>query len=152
MNKLLMACLFTVGMISVLFSQTGEDPITDYAGQTTTASTEEICANIPNYFTPDRDGVDDEWCLKSSGADKCILRLWTPGGSHIYWDKAYTVEDNRTVCLWDNGIGNGGTTYPDGTYYYHIRLLDTTTGTERIFEGIVELFGSTRVVEKEQGQ
>ena len=107
------------------------------------ADDQSICANIPNYFTPDRNGIDDEWCVKSSGADKCILRLWTPGGSHIYWDKAYTLEDNRTTCLWDNGIGSGGTIYPDGVYYYKIRFLNTDTGTEREFQGSVTILGST---------
>jgi len=142
MKKILIIVIVILGMAYKVEAQ----PFNATKGDTvlqTNYATNDICANIPNYFTPNRDGIDDEWCIKSSGADKCILWLWNRWGSHIIWDKEYAIEDNRTVCLWDNGIGNGGTTYPNGTYYYILLFKNTTNGTERRFEGIVELWGST---------
>ena len=104
-------------------------------------NTQSICAFIPNNFTPDRDGFDDVWCIKTSGADKCILWLWNRWGTHIFWDKEYDIEENGTTPLWYNGIGNGGTQYPQATYDYLI-VKNTTTGEIRHFQGSVQIWGN----------
>lgn len=132
--------------VSYVFSQPAAD--VDSTMSTVMFNKGSICANIPNVFTPNRDGFDDEWCLKSSGADKCTLWLWV-GSTRIIWGTEYVTGENGTTCLWSNGIGDGGTTYPNGTYYYTITLENITTGGERTFQGSVTIFGSTRIEEEE---
>ncbi len=83
--------------------------------------------------------MNDVWCIKTSGADKCILWLWNGWGSHIFWDKEYDIEENGTTPLWYNGVGNGGTQYPQGTYFFIIDLKNTETGVIRRFQGSVDI-------------
>ncbi len=139
MNKRWIIIIIMVFAAFPVFSQEGGNSDTTIYITTALVDESGICARIPNVFTPDRDGIDDEWCIKTTGANECTLYLKNSWGSHIIWGEVYETEDNMTTCLWDNGIGNGGTTYPESTYYYTIKLKNTDTGAERIFKGSVDI-------------
>ena len=95
-----------------------------------------ICAWIPSIFTPNRDGHLDEWCIKTTGSTNGHLLLKRSWGS-IIKDEDFSVEGNITKCLWDNGIGSGGTQYPSDIYLYTITLTNENTGQQKIYTGIV---------------
>lgn len=69
---------------------------------------------IPNAFTPNGDGINDLWNIKSIEAyPKCIVSVYNRYGALIYQSKGYPRS-------WD-GTSNG-TPVPTGAYYYIINL------------------------------
>jgi gliding motility-associated-like protein len=69
---------------------------------------------VPNAFTPNGDGINDLWNIKSIEAyPKCIVSVYSRYGTLIYQSKGYPRS-------WD-GTSNG-TPVPTGTYYYIINL------------------------------
>jgi len=71
---------------------------------------------VPNAFTPNGDGVNDLWNIKSIQAyPKCIVSIYSRYGALVYQSKGYPQA-------WD-GTRNGSPV-PTGTYYYIINLND----------------------------
>ncbi|HTK21525.1 MAG TPA: gliding motility-associated C-terminal domain-containing protein [Mucilaginibacter sp.] len=71
---------------------------------------------IPNAFTPNGDGINDLWNIKSIEAyPKCIVSVYSRYGTLVYQSKGYPRS-------WD-GTSNGSGV-PTGTYYYIINLND----------------------------
>ncbi|MBS1523447.1 MAG: gliding motility-associated C-terminal domain-containing protein [Bacteroidetes bacterium] len=69
---------------------------------------------IPNAFTPNGDGINDFWNIKSIEAyPKCIVSVYSRYGTLVYQSKGYPRS-------WDGT--SGGTPVPTGTYYYIINL------------------------------
>lgn len=69
---------------------------------------------IPNAFTPNGDGINDLWNIKSIEAyPKCMVSVYSRYGTLVYQSKGYPRS-------WD-GTSNG-TPVPTGTYYYIINL------------------------------
>jgi gliding motility-associated-like protein len=69
---------------------------------------------IPNAFTPNGDGINDLWNIKSIEAyPKCIVSVYSRYGTLVYQSKGYPRS-------WD-GTSNGSL-LPTGTYYYIINL------------------------------
>jgi gliding motility-associated-like protein len=74
---------------------------------------------IPNAFTPNGDGINDLWNIKSIEAyPKCIISVYSRYGALVYQSKGYPRS-------WD-GTSNG-TPVPTGTYYYIIDLNEDNT-------------------------
>lgn len=71
---------------------------------------------VPNAFTPNGDGVNDLWNLKSIEAyPRCLVSIYSRYGTLVYQSKGYPQA-------WD-GTRNGSPV-PTGTYYYIINLND----------------------------
>ena len=69
---------------------------------------------IPNAFTPNGDGINDVWNIKSLiDYPSCLVSIFTRYGSLIYQSRGYAKP-------WD-GVYNGSP-LPTGTYYYIINL------------------------------
>ena len=69
---------------------------------------------VPNAFTPNGDGINDLWNIKSIEAyPKCIVSVYSRYGTLIYQSKGYPRS-------WDGT--SSGTPVPTGTYYYIINL------------------------------
>lgn len=64
--------------------------------------------NIPNVFTPNGDGANDEWVVPTSEGT-CVVTVFDPSGRRVF-------EGEGTPVIW-NGNFNG-TPAPPGTYYY----------------------------------
>ncbi len=85
---------------------------------------------LPNAFSPNGDGINDEFRLVNYGYEKIIHFV-------IYdrWGKQVFIADHNTKG-W-NGTINGKPAEV-GTYYYNIRL-QLMNGTEKLFRGSVIL-------------
>jgi len=71
---------------------------------------------VPNAFTPNGDGINDVWNIKSlSDFPKCTVSVYNRYGSLVYQSKGYPQP-------WD-GTSNGKP-LPVGTYYYIINPND----------------------------
>jgi gliding motility-associated-like protein len=69
---------------------------------------------IPNTFTPNGDGINDTWDIKSlSFYANCSVAIFTRWGQKVYSSIGYSIP-------WDGTYK--GTALPTGTYYYVIDL------------------------------
>ncbi|MGN6637615.1 MAG: gliding motility-associated C-terminal domain-containing protein, partial [Mucilaginibacter sp.] len=73
---------------------------------------------IPNTFTPNGDGINDTWNIKSlSTYANCTVQIFDRWGQRIYSSIGYGVP-------WDGTYRGAGV--PGGTYYYIIDLKNNT--------------------------
>jgi len=68
---------------------------------------------IPNVFSPDDDGINDVFIVKSGGAVKLNLRIYTRNGDLIH-------EKIGQVVYWDGKLASGNYANP-GVYYYVVK-------------------------------
>lgn len=87
--------------------------------------------NIPNAFTPNGDGISDEFVVQTSGLSQIMFKVFTRTGVLVYQNKAFYVK-------WD-GKNDNGKDLPEGIYYYILEDLDknyeTAKGFIYIFRG-----------------
>ena len=83
--------------------------------------------DIPNAFSPNGDGINDRWEIKSlNGYPDCIVEVFNRWGQPVYNSKGYRSP-------WDGGYKNS--LLPLGTYYY---VITAAPGT-RPYKGWVVL-------------
>jgi len=81
-------------------------------------------ANIPNVFSPNDDGINDLFTIKSSGLTTLICTLYNRWGMLIYeYDAVKTGWDGHSFS--DNKA-------PDGTYFY---ILKATCTDSKVTQG-----------------
>lgn len=72
------------------------------------------CLNIPNAFTPDGDGTNDVWNIKSlADFTECSVEIFNQWGSLVFRSKGYDMP-------WDGQYN--GQQAPAGAYYFVIDL------------------------------
>lgn len=71
--------------------------------------------NIPNVFSPNADGLNDEFTIPSSGTAWFDIRIYSRSGGLIY-------KTESSIIRWD-GKNDKGTDMPEGIYYYVIEDL-----------------------------
>jgi gliding motility-associated-like protein len=89
---------------------------------------------IPNVFTPNGDGVNDEFFIPNSGLKEYSLEIYDRWGVLIFNSTAPDVR-------WD-GRTNSGQPCTDGTYYYILKAVSNTADYSTT--GFLTLFGSQR--------
>ena len=110
--------------------------VTDNYGRQATASVsvnaklrDLECLNIPNAFTPDGDGTNDNWVIKSLNEyTECSVEIFNQWGSMVYKSTGYQTP-------WDGRFN--GEYAPSGTYYFVIKLDENSkeyTGTVTIIK------------------
>lgn len=85
---------------------------------------------IPNIFTPNGDGINDLFTLKSSGLKFLNVELYSRWGLKLYdWATIHGGWDGRT---------SSGMEAPSGTYFYII-IARGVSGKEYLFKGELTL-------------
>jgi len=97
----------------------------------TTASATDPVLSIPNVFSPDGDGINDEFFPDTSGIRSSSLEIFDRWG----------VKVCATAALRWDGYSTSGQPCSDGTYYYLLRCT-MRDGKERDFKGFVMLVRS----------
>ncbi|MFI5220553.1 MAG: PKD domain-containing protein, partial [Bacteroidia bacterium] len=87
---------------------------------------------IPNAFTPNGDGVNDEFFDIGYPMDVTSyhINIWSRWGQKVY-------ENENHNQTW-NGVDSKGKTAPQGTYVYQIKVV-TKSSKEYSYEGTVNL-------------
>lgn len=106
-----------------LFSAGGENPVSlivnSGAGCSDTV-TKNVHVNdlleAPNIFSPNGDGKNDVFIVKSNGYNEFILEIFNRWGAIVYSVTARRLQ-------WD-GRSSAGMPLPPGTYFYHITSPD----------------------------
>lgn len=68
---------------------------------------------IPNVFSPNNDGVNDVFCIKSTGIKEISLLIFNRWGQKLY-------EFSGDRAAWDGKESNGNNA-PDGTYFFMVK-------------------------------
>lgn len=71
---------------------------------------------VPNVFSPNGDGQNDVFVVKTNGANEFLLEIFNRWGAIIYSQTAKRLQ-------WD-GRSSAGVKLPAGIYYYHITSPD----------------------------
>lgn len=86
---------------------------------------------IPNVFTPNSDGTNDIFTIKSKGIKEISLQIFNRWGQKMY-------EFSGAKAAWD-GLTPSGTIVPEGTYFYFVKATGFDNNvTEK--QGTVNLF------------
>lgn len=80
---------------------------------------------VPNVFTPDGDGVNDVWSIKSNGKDKLTVKVYSRAGVLVY-------EEHAAIILWD-GKTAYGKDLVSGVYYYVVDRDDKVLPAQKGF-------------------
>ncbi|MBS1647314.1 MAG: gliding motility-associated C-terminal domain-containing protein [Bacteroidetes bacterium] len=81
--------------------------------------------SIPNVFTPNGDGINDNFFVKSTGVSSMSILIYDRWGL-LLW------QTNAASDMWDGGKQN------DGTYFYVIKATDTKGQTHN-YQGYLTL-------------
>ena len=101
---------FTTGTYTVTLTTT--------SGSCTATATVEIVVEdgltieIPNVFTPNNDGSNDVFTIKSTGVKEISLQIFNRWGSKLY-------EFTGAKASWD-GLAPNSSKVPEGTYFYFV--------------------------------
>ncbi len=94
--------------------------ITQLAG-TLTIDPAPVSIMVPNAFTPNGDGINDFWNIKSlTDFPQCLVSVYSRSGSLVFQSRGYGKP-------WD-GTYNGSPV-PTGTYYY---VINPQTGAQKL--------------------
>jgi gliding motility-associated-like protein len=72
----------------------------------------------PNIFSPNGDGQNDVFLVKTNGVNECVMDIYNRWGAIVYSLTAKRLQ-------WD-GRSSAGVVLPAGTYYYHITSPDAS--------------------------
>lgn len=98
---------------------------------------------IPNVFTPNGDGVNDNYCINVTGANQYHIQIFDRWGvlRYDYLDFIY----NSFVCMWDGRCNqnypncSSSGILPNDTYFYIITLYNCSNSVE--YAGALNIFG-----------
>ncbi|RMG81027.1 MAG: PKD domain-containing protein [Bacteroidetes bacterium] len=85
---------------------------------------------IPNVFSPNNDGLNDNFLIKSYGYQIENIMIYNRWGEKI--------NELSGVNIWD-GTAFSGRAVPSGVYYYVLEIKDVLTGDKQSLKGYVQL-------------
>ncbi|OYU97131.1 MAG: hypothetical protein CFE21_02235 [Bacteroidetes bacterium B1(2017)] len=90
-----------------------------------------IDIDIPNVFTPNKDGVNDVFHIKIKGEELYDLKIWNRWGGQVF-------ETTDPTKMWNGTTNNTGAENPEGTYYFVFRYK-LRTQAEQTVRGTITL-------------
>ena len=114
--------------VEISFSGSGCDPVTSTIAQIDVGSGGcDGCIEIPTGFTPNGDGIHDEWNIYGLyHFSDVLVKIFNRWGQQVFESNGYNVP-------WDGKYN--GKDLPNATYYYIIELTDSG----KIFNGTVTI-------------
>jgi gliding motility-associated-like protein len=92
---------------------------------------EKFSVFIPNVFTPNGDGRNDSFTINTTGIESLYGEIYDRWGLKMFsWDLKNDGWDGRSPA---------GTTAPEGTYYYVLKIKPQDGGKEHIEKGSLTL-------------
>ena len=85
----------------------------------------------PNVFTPNGDGINDVFEVRSKEGNKVALKIFTRAGVLLF-----EIEAER--CRWD-GYSLSGQKMPTGVYFYTAQIIGSSSKSSRK-NGFVHLY------------
>jgi gliding motility-associated-like protein len=117
-----MAGNYIVRLVTVKVNETGNCYDTLYMAPGTFIDVEETLLEIPNVFTPNGDGINDVFIVKSKSLRSMNIRIYNRWGGQVHsWKYSNIQSSDYTIehSVWDGRVGNRMAT--PGVYYYVIQ-------------------------------
>lgn len=89
-----------------------------------------ITVVAPNVFTPNDDGIGDEFCFTVTGAETYTIYIQNPATGVVHQGSGTVCGPN--ICVWDGG------TYEFGTFFY-VATFDNDCQNEVSINGTVNI-------------
>jgi gliding motility-associated-like protein len=86
--------------------------------------------NIPNIFSPNNDGINDEFIVTFENSQELILEIFNRWGEIVFRRSGDPIK-------WD-GKTQDGKDFVEGTYFYFLHTIDYL-GKKKILKGYLEL-------------
>ncbi len=94
---------------------------------------------LPNVFTPNKDGLNDQFILKSNSINSATVDVFNRYGTIVYQNYIAPKTDSiNTIFLW-NGLTKSGGKCPEGTYYYVVSFDKNEGEPSGVLKGYVTL-------------
>ncbi len=93
--------------------------------------TAEVINEIPEVFTPNDDGKNDKFVIKSETQAKIDIKVFNRWGTLVYSNAEY---DNKWDGTANTGMLLGNNKLPQGTYYY---VIDIESCSKQLIRGYV---------------
>ena len=93
--------------------------------------------NIPNVFSPNQDGINDDFILEVAALESVTVTIFDRHGVLHQPERRFDVRDRNTVPVWDGNSQNGEQA-PEGVYMYVIQV-ETIWGTQSKRSGTLTL-------------
>ncbi len=123
------ATIFSLGNYTVTLICSNASGCADTLSRTIEVISDKIEVLIPNSFTPNGDGMNDQFKIKTLGITELNAVLFNRWGNKVY-------EWEGVASGWD-GTSSAGNS-PDGVYFYIIQVKDALM-QEKEFKGSVTL-------------
>ena len=88
--------------------------------------------NVPNVFTPNDDGKNDEWVIETNGKTIYSLTIFSRSGTLVY-------KTESPVLIW-SGYNNSGIKMSPGIYFYVVKELYITGRKPNVQHGFFYMF------------
>jgi len=95
--------------------------------------------SLSNVFTPNKDGVNDQFVLKSASVHSVTVDIFNRYGAIVYQNYIVPNRDTSNIVFLWNGLTKSGIKCPDGTYYYVVSLDGNEGESSRVLKGYVTL-------------
>ena len=93
---------------------------TDIQPEVTPCCDVDLTTPIPNVFTPNGDGVNDNYCVYVTGATSYNVHVFTaPQGAHVYSNSGPVPEGTELLCVWDGAQAFHGDQYAVIVEFYN---------------------------------
>jgi gliding motility-associated-like protein len=107
----------------------------------TVVVTEQASIILPNVFTPNTDGVNDNFSATLIGVKSLKLEVFSRWGSKVFEGEQTSISATlQDLPLWD-GKAPGGGVCAEGVYYYVLTAIGYDT-KDYSYTGFVHLFNS----------
>ena len=113
------------------FNKPGTYKITCSIGETNIDKTIEVIGSLSTAFTPNGDGVNDEFSVESSQVQELNIKVVDRTGRQVY-------EITQPGQRWD-GKDYTGKNLPEGTYFYNI-FARSVNGQSINQKGTISIF------------
>jgi gliding motility-associated-like protein len=88
---------------------------------------------IPNVFTPGRDGINDLFTVNHSGYSTVKITIYNRWGQLVY---QFTLPDEAP---WNGNLNNRFSECPEGVYYYLLEATKSRNGAKVRAQGTISL-------------
>ncbi|MSP69899.1 MAG: T9SS type B sorting domain-containing protein, partial [Bacteroidetes bacterium] len=102
---------------------------------------EQAMLTLPNVFTPNSDGTNDDFTATIIGVKTIKTEIFSRWGNRVFEGEQTNITSaSQDLPLWDGKAANGNVC-AEGVYYYVVTAIGYDT-KDYNFSGFVHLFNS----------
>ncbi len=143
---------YKVKLVTIKLNDTGNCYDTLQMAPGTFIKVDTVLMRIPNVFTPNKDGQNDNWVITSRSLKRLDVKIYNRWGGIVHhWkhDNITSSDFTSEFSVWDGTVNNSNRMATPGVYYYVIqyeaRDIDRKNEKrlktiERRESGVVHLF------------